>query len=53
LVNGEVVLRPGKVDGLYEPPEVITFLFEGNLTGRGLFAINVGQTATPLISLLD
>jgi hypothetical protein len=53
LINGEVVLGPGKVNGLDAPRSSPILLPEGHLTGQSLLTIRLGDTASPCIPLLN
>ena len=53
LVDGKVILWTGEVDSGDEPEETVVRLSEGGFTGRRLSSVDLDQTASLGISLLD
>jgi hypothetical protein len=53
LVDGEVILRAGEMNGGDQPERTLVCPFEGRFTGKGFPPFDLNKT-TPLgISLLD
>jgi hypothetical protein len=53
LINGQIIFRPGKMNGRDKPESSVVRLFESGLTGQGLSSINFDKTTALGISLLD
>jgi hypothetical protein len=53
LVDGKVILWTREMDSGDEPEETVVRLFEGGFTGRRLSSVDLNQTVSLRISLLD
>jgi hypothetical protein len=53
LVDGEVILRTGEMNGGDQPEEAVVCLFEGGFASKGFPLFDLNKTVSLRISLLD
>jgi hypothetical protein len=53
LVDGEVILWTGEMNGGNQPEEAIVCLFEGGFAGKRLPLLDLNKTVSLRITLLD